>query len=204
MRREWLIGLLLAVITLTVYWPVRNHDFVDYDDPQFITHNVVIREGLTQSSVHYALTTPVLANWHPVTTLSHILDCQFFGLQPGAHHLVSAVFHAANAALLFLLLQRMTGAFWRSAFVAAIFSLHPLRVESVAWIAERKDVLSGFFFLLTLLAWTKYAVGRVSPCAPGVANENALTSQVPHQSPITIHHSLHYVLALFFYTLGLM
>ena len=197
MRREWLICLLLAAITLTVYWPVRNHDFVDYDDPQFITQNPVIREGLTRSSVHYALTTSVLANWHPVTTLSHILDCQFFGLRPGAHHLISAVFHAANAVLLFLLLQRLTGAFWRSAIVAAVFALHPLRVESVAWIAERKDVLSALFFLLTLLTYARYV--RENHRAPSQQDQS---TRFPPR--LMFRASRYYVLSLFLFALGLM
>src|SRR4029077_15999824 len=103
-------------------------------------------------------------NWHPLTTMSHMLDCQFFGLKPGTHHFVNVLLHTASALLLFFLLEQLTGAFWRSAFVAALFAIHPLHVESVVWIAERKDVLSGFLFILTLLAYVHYArkptVGR--------------------------------------------
>ncbi len=141
MRREWVICALLVAITLGVYRPVRDHGFIHFDDPGFITENEVIKQGLTWQSVRYAFTTPVVANWHPVTTLSHILDVECFGLEPGGHHLVSMGIHTLNAVLLFVLLRRMTGSTWRAAFVAAVFAVHPLRVESVAWIAERKDVL---------------------------------------------------------------
>jgi len=160
MRRELIICGLLAGITLAVYWPVRHHDFIYFDDPQYVTENAHVTNGISWQSLRWALTTPVAANWHPMTTLSHILDCQLFGVNPGAQHLVSAAFHAANAVLLFLVLSRMTGALWRSATVAALFALHPVRVEAVAWISERKDVLSGLFFTLTLLAYLRYVRGQ--------------------------------------------
>src|SRR6266542_891441 len=162
MHRKFLVCLALAAITLAVYWPVRNYSLIEFDDPEFVREKAEITNGLTWPGLRWALTNPVAANWHPVTTLSHMLDCQVFGRNLGAHHLVSAAFHAMNGALLFLVLMRMTGAFWRSAIVAAIFAWHPLRVESVAWIAERKDVLSGFFFMLTLLAYERYVRARGS------------------------------------------
>src|SRR5256885_978272 len=146
-RKELSAALLIGAVTFFLYFPVRKHDFIRFDDPILTTENPYINRGLSWSSFRWAFTNPVVANWHPLTTLSHMLDCQLFGVNAGAHHLVSAAFHAVNAALLFLVLSRMTGAFWRSATVAAFFALHPLRVESVAWIAERKDVLSGFFGL---------------------------------------------------------
>ena len=170
MRRVSSICLVLAALVLAVYWPVGHYAFIDYDDPAFITGNPQVRAGVTWSSVRYALAQSVVGNWHPVTTLSHILDCQIFGVHPGPMHFVNAAFHAANALLLFLVLRRMTGAIWRSAIVAAFFALHPLRVESVAWISERKDVLSAFFFLLTIWAYVRYVQvqsleSRVQPAA---------------------------------------
>jgi tetratricopeptide (TPR) repeat protein len=162
MRRELLIGLALAVLTLGIYWPARNFDFIQYDDPQFITENPVIQKGLTPEGVRYALTQPVAGNWHPVTTLSHMLDCELFGTNPGAHHLVNVLLHAGNAVLVFLLLLYMTHLPWRSGLVAAVFALHPLRVESVAWISERKDVLSAFFFLLTIGAYAHWIKMRTA------------------------------------------
>ncbi|HEX5218487.1 MAG TPA: tetratricopeptide repeat protein [Verrucomicrobiae bacterium] len=157
MRRPLVICLVLFAVTLGVYWPVRQHDFIYYDDPQFITENDQIKAGLTVSGVSYAFTRPVVGNWHPITTLSHMLDCQLFAVNPGAHHLMNAAIHAVNAALVFLLLFQMTGSTWRSVAVAALFALHPLRLESVAWASERKDVLCAFFGLLCLMAYARYA-----------------------------------------------
>ena len=154
-RKNHFIAFALAAITLALYWPVRGFDLVYWDDPQMLADCPQIAAGLTWASVKWAWTGVVIANWHPVTNLSFLIVSQFFGIAPGAHHLTNAFIHAANAALLFWLLLHLTGARWRSAAVAAIFAWHPLRVESVAWIVERKDVLCAFFFLLTLLAWTK-------------------------------------------------
>jgi len=148
---------LLFAVTLGVYWPVRQHDFIYYDDPQFITENHEVQAGLTTHGFVYAFTQPVVGNWHPITTLSHMGDCELFGVSPGAHHLVNAVIHSVNVALVFLLLFQLTGSIWRSLAVAALFALHPLRVESVAWVSERKDVLSAFFGLLCLMAYVRYA-----------------------------------------------
>src|SRR5208282_730223 len=155
MRQNLFICLLLAGITFALYWPVRNFDLVQYDDPSFLTDNPEIRSGLNGHSLAWAMTGAVAANWHPVTNLSFVLGHQFWGTNPGAEHLVNILFHALNAALLFLVLLRLTEFPWRSAVAAALFAWHPLRVESVAWIAERKDVLSVFFFLLTLLCYAK-------------------------------------------------
>jgi tetratricopeptide (TPR) repeat protein len=150
---------MLAAVTMAVYWPAIHCGFINYDDPQYVTLNRHVRQGLTPSGLRWALGTGLTANWHPVTWLSHMIDAEVFGLNPAGHHLVSVLFHAANAVLLFILLRALTGAQWRSAFVAALFALHPLHVESVAWIAERKDVLSTFFGLLSLVAYTGYAQG---------------------------------------------
>ena len=159
-RRDALICLLLAGITLGLYWPVRHFEATNFDDLDTLTNCTPLKDGLTWSSLHWAGTGVVVANWAPVTNLSFLLVSQFFGTAPGPHHLANAIIHAANAALLFLLLRRLTGATWRSVAVAAIFAWHPLRVESVAWISERKDVLCAFFFLLSLLAYVGYAKKR--------------------------------------------
>ena len=151
------MGLLLALITLLAYLPASRDGFVNYDDQDYVTENSVVQKGLTWTGIKWAFTTGHASNWHPLTWLSHMADCELFGLNPGAHHLVNVLFHTANAVLLFLLLLRLTGALWPAAFVAALFAWHPLHVESVAWISERKDVLSTFFALLTLLAYARYA-----------------------------------------------
>ena len=160
MRRNLFICLLLAGITLAIYWPVRHYGIIDYDDPFYLTENAMIKSGLNGHSLWWALSGIVAANWHPVTSLSFVLDNQWFGVNPGAEHVVNVLFHAANAVLLFLVLQHITGFPWRSAVVAAVFAWHPLRVESVAWISERKDVLSVFFMMLTLWAYARYAQNK--------------------------------------------
>ncbi len=157
MRRETLICLFLVAAILVVYWQVMDHEFIVYDDNVYVTDNPYVKEGLTGGSASWALTTTKGGNWHPLTWLSHMLDCQLYGLNPWGHHLTSVIFHIANTILLFLCLRWMTAAVWRSALVAALFALHPLHVESVAWVAERKDVLSTFFWMLTTLAYINYA-----------------------------------------------
>ncbi|MBC8427167.1 MAG: tetratricopeptide repeat protein [Deltaproteobacteria bacterium] len=152
-----LICLLLALTTLGVYSEVRNFDFVTFDDYTYVAGNPNVQSGLSKKGLAWALTGFYAANWHPVTWLSHMLDCQLFGLNPGMHHLNNLIFHTANTLLLFLVLGRMTGALWRSAFVSALFALHPLHVESVAWVAERKDVLSTLFWMLTMWAYVRYS-----------------------------------------------
>jgi protein O-mannosyl-transferase len=156
-RRTWFACLLLAFATFAIYWPVRHYAFVDYDDDDYVFNNPVVRAGLSWPNFVWAFDDQHACNWHPLTWLSHMADCQFFGVNPGAAHLENVFFHCANSVLLLLLLNSMTGAFWRSAIVAALFALHPMRVESVAWIAERKDVLSGFFFMLTLWFYVLHA-----------------------------------------------
>jgi len=146
----------LVLATLTVYWQVGNYEFVNLDDDQYIVENSHVQKGLTSESVTWAFTTNHMANWHPLTWLSHMLDFQLYGLNPKGHHLANVVLHLLNTLLLFLVLQRMTGGLWRSGLVAALFALHPLHVESVAWVAERKDVLSTLFWILTLWAYLGY------------------------------------------------
>jgi tetratricopeptide (TPR) repeat protein len=145
------------VLTWIVFGQTLWHDFINYDDPRYVYENTKITGGLSLSGIAWAFTHIHSMNWHPLTTISHMLDCQLYGLKAGAHHFTNVLLHSIAAILLFLALQYMTGAFWRSAFVAAVFAIHPLHVESVAWIAERKDVLSGVFFMLTLLAYVHYA-----------------------------------------------
>ncbi|MGD0253364.1 MAG: tetratricopeptide repeat protein [Verrucomicrobiota bacterium] len=139
-----------------VFGQTLGHEFVNYDDDQYVYKNPQIIHGLNLKGIEWAFTHSVASNWHPLTMMSHMLDCQFYGLHAGGHHLTNLLLHAATAILLFLVLREMTGALWRSAFVAAVFAIHPLRVESVAWVSERKDVLSGLFFMLTLGAYVRY------------------------------------------------
>lgn len=159
-RNRWeLFGgcLFLAAVTWMVFGQTLYYDFVSYDDDVYVYHNSIVTKGLTAHGMRWALTDSHALNWHPLTTISHMADCQFYGLHAGGHHFTNVVLHSLGAILLFLVLREMTGALWRSLFVAALFAIHPQRVESVAWVAERKDVLSGVFFMLTLGAYTRYA-----------------------------------------------
>ncbi|HEU0010785.1 MAG TPA: tetratricopeptide repeat protein [Verrucomicrobiae bacterium] len=153
-----LAALVLAAVTVAAFWGVSRNGFLNYDDPDYITSNPIVQRGLTWEGIRWAFTSEHASNWHPVTWLSHMLDCQLFGVRPAAHHVVNVLLHALNTALLFGLLHGMTGALGRSAFVAALFGWHPLHVESVAWVAERKDLLSLLFFVLTLWAYWRYTV----------------------------------------------
>lgn len=160
------ICVFLGAITWLVFGQTLRHDFVNVDDTDYVLKNVEVARGLTIEGAVWAFTHFHASNWHPLTWISHMLDCQLFGLSPGGHHLTNVLLHMATALSLFLLLRQMTAALWRSAFVAAIFAIHPLRVESVAWVAERKDVLSGLFFVLTIGAYVRY-VRRPSPAGYG-------------------------------------
>jgi hypothetical protein len=151
-----LLAALLLLTTVVLYWPATGNDFVNYDDPDYVTANPQVQGGLTWEAIKCAFSTPTSCNWHPVTMISHALDCQLFGLKPWGHHLTSLLLHATNAVLVFLLLCQMTGAMWRSLWVAAFFAVHPMRVESVAWVAERKDVLSSLFGFLGLILYARY------------------------------------------------
>jgi Flp pilus assembly protein TadD len=155
-KLDVLVCLLLLLATLTVYWQVGNYEFVNYDDDKYVTENHHLHKGLTRESVIWTFTATEAANWHPLTWLSHLVDFQLYGLNPPGHHLTNVCFHLVNTLLLFLVLKWMTGTLWRSGFVAALFALHPLHVESVAWVAERKDVLSTLFWMLTLWAYLGY------------------------------------------------
>jgi protein O-mannosyl-transferase len=149
----------LAAVTLIAFEGVRHNDFVHYDDNVYVLENPHVLKGLTAEGARWALTTGHAANWHPLTWFSHMLDCEVFGLNPIGHHFVNVFLHVVNVLLLFWLLHSATAAVWPSLFVAAAFALHPTHVESVAWLAERKDALSGLFFMLTVAAYLKYAAG---------------------------------------------
>lgn len=149
--------MLLAVVTLAVYSQVRRFEFVNFDDPEYVTENAHVRAGLTWDGMVWAFKSLEAANWFPLTWLSHMADCQFFGLRSGWHHWTNVLLHTLATLVLFAALKRMTGAVWRSAFVAFLFALHPMHVESVAWVAERKDVLSGLFWCAALWCYARYA-----------------------------------------------
>jgi tetratricopeptide (TPR) repeat protein len=152
-----LLCVVLALGTAALYWPITGHPFILYDDEQYITANPHVTTGLSWANFLWAFQNGEAANWHPLTWLSHQLDCQLFAQNAGWHHLVNLLFHVANSLLVLVFLRNVTGALWGSAIVAALFAWHPLHVESVAWASERKDVLSTFFWLLTLMAYARYA-----------------------------------------------
>jgi Flp pilus assembly protein TadD len=182
-RRTGFICLVLVLGTALLYWPVADFDFISLDDTVYVVNNFHINGGLNWHELAWCFQAGHAGNWHPLTWISHALDCQLFGVRPGWHHAANVAIHAANSVLLFLILRRMTGAFWRSSVVAALFAWHPLHVESVAWIAERKDVLSTLFWMLTLWAYVRYT-------------EN-LKSQISNSK-------FHYIAALLLFALGLM
>lgn len=192
-RTKVIIGALM-VGTLLIYAQTARFEFTNFDDEGYVTRNPVVQRGLTWEGVVWAFQSGLMGNWHPITCLSHMLDCDIFGPAAGGHHLVNVVLHLANAVLLFLLMQRLTGSVWRSAMVAALFAWHPLRVESVAWISERKDVLSAFFGLLCLFAYVQYVrCGSVR----GVPGPAALLRT-------SFHVSRWYWLALLLFALALL
>src|SRR5262245_20510376 len=157
---SWLTDLLVCLGLVAVTWAVfgqtLTHDFVNFDDHVYVYENPLVTRGLSTEGIIEAFTHTHARNWHPLTTLSHMLDCQLYGLNAGGHHLTNVILHTISVLLLFLVLKQMTAAVWQSAFAATLFAIHPLHVESVAWIAERKDVLSAVFFMLTLAAYVQY------------------------------------------------
>src|SRR5512132_1346910 len=153
---DLLVCLGLVAITWTVFGQTLTHDFVNFDDHVYVYENPLVTRGLSTEGIIGAFTHTHALNWHPLTTLSHMLDCQLYGLKASGHHLTNVILHTISVLLLFLVLKQMTGAVWPSAFVAVLFAIHPLHVESVAWIAERKDVLSAVFLMLTLAAYVHY------------------------------------------------
>jgi len=197
--RTWLVYLALSLTTLAIYWPARHYGFVDYDDNDYVFNNPTVRAGLSWWGLVWSFVDQHASNWHPLTWLSHMLDCQLFGLNAGAQHMVNVLFHCANAVLLLLLLNSMTGLFWRSAFVAALFAWHPLRVESVAWISERKDVLSGFFFMLTLWMYVLHVKREIFAFAVNQDDEAIRSKCSPGSRRLFF-----FKLALGFFVLGLL
>ena len=151
-----LVCLLLTAAAIIAFQQLSQCDFINYDDDVYVTENIHIQDGITAQAIRWAFTTGYAANWHPLTWMSHMLDVQLFDLKPRWHHLTNLLFHIANTLLLFCIFHRMTKAPWKSAFVAALFAIHPLHVESVAWVAERKDVLSTFFWMLTMVSYIHY------------------------------------------------
>jgi len=231
-KRTVLLCLLLALITGVVYWPVATQGFTNYDDPAYVSGNPHIQGGLTWEGVRWAFASFHAGNWHPLTWLSHMLDCQLYGLRAGGHHVTNLLFHVVNSLLLFGLLQRLTRDGWRvrsgagtlvtpcwpSFFVAALFALHPLHVESVAWVAERKDVLSTFFFLLTMMAYVRYVTSDGWQVARGMregaghlesrtSDTQHPASSIQHPASSIQHPSarrLWYLSTLLLFALGLM
>jgi tetratricopeptide (TPR) repeat protein len=198
MFRPRSIGLLLALVTLLVYLPATSDQFIDYDDQDYVTNNSVVQNGLTWTGVKWAFTGTHVSNWHPLTWLSHMADCDLFRLNPAGPHLVNILFHSVNTALLFALLFRLTKKLWPAAFVAALFAWHPLHVESVAWISERKDMLSTFFALLTLLSYAHYVQKRSK------AESRESSASMASQALDPRHWTLDYYLAQFFFVLALL
>ena len=203
-NRTFWVTLLLALLALAVFWPVTRNEFTCYDDPDYVLNNPHVQTGLTWQGLVWAFGRlhTEQTYWHPLTWVSHMLDCQLFGLNPTGHHLVNLLLHTLNTVLVFLVFRRMTGAVWRCAVLAVLFALHPLQVDTVAWVAERKNLLSALFWLLTMWAYVSYAEGRRknAECrmrSPGCGLE-------PPASRITHHPSVYYLLALLFFTLGLM
>jgi tetratricopeptide (TPR) repeat protein len=156
-QRTALVCAALALVTALAYWPVATCDFVNFDDSAYIVGNFHITHGISLQALRWCFQAGYVSNWHPLTWMSHLVDCQLYGLRPAGHHLTNLFLHVANSALLFLVLKSLTRTFWRSAMVAALFALHPMHVESVAWVSERKDVLSGLFWILAMGAYSKYA-----------------------------------------------
>lgn len=218
MRRTILVCALLSAMTLAVYWPVVHNDFVNYDDNCYIVQNRQVQAGLTWEGLAWAFGRlhGEHTYWHPLTWVSHMVDCQLFGLKPAGHHLVNLLFHTLNSVVVFLLFKRLTRVFWRSALLAALFAVHPLQVDTVAWVAERKNLLSALFFFLTLWSYLRYVEvqslesdiksegkGRSNQSSVNSVRSNA--SRIPHPAPrITHRASLFYLLSLALFVCGLM
>ena len=168
LRPNIIICVFIVLVTLTVYGQTRTHDFIGYDDDKYVTENMYVRQGLNKETFIWAFRSTHASNWHPLTWLSHMLDVELFGMHPGRHHMTSVFFHLINSLLIFFLLRRITGKAWRSGTVAILFAIHPLHVESVAWVSERKDVLSTFFGLMAVWSYVRYSK------QPGIARYMAV------------------------------
>ena len=196
------LSALLFLLVGGAFFNAIPNDFINYDDPLYVTENVQVRQGLTWEGITWAFCGTAAGNWHPLTLVSHMLDVQWYGLRPWGHHLTSVLLHVGNTLLVFWVFKQMTGAIGRSFFVAALFGLHPVHVESVAWVAERKDVLSTLFWLLTLWAYVCYTQNMASGRRRVTGIEEISSASNPSHG--TRHPSLFYGLALLFFGLGLM
>ena len=204
LNERWMafgICLFLGFIVWTVFGQTLGFDFVNYDDGKYVYENPHVIAGLTWEGVRWAATYGEIGHWHPLTWISHMLDCQLYGLWPGGHHLTNVLIHGTTAISMFLLLRAMTGSLWQSAFLAAAWAVHPLRVESVAWVAERKDVLSGFFFVLTLAAYVRYARWSESFKSENNASLSGIEIH-PHYLPCLLN--ARYGLVFILFALGLL
>jgi tetratricopeptide (TPR) repeat protein len=213
-----MVATLLGIVTLAVYWPARHFGFIELDDNLYVFDNPHVLSGISWANIKWAFITGHASNWHPLTWLAHMLAAELFGLRPGWHHLVNVLIHAANTILLFFLLRRVAGygavresgfpsskaPIWRCAFVAALFALHPLHVESVAWISELKDVLSTLFFLLTLGAYLRYAEQQRPGCMLQVAGSRLPEQKNLQPSAFNLQPRSYYFLALLLFALGLL
>jgi protein O-mannosyl-transferase len=201
----WLMAMLLGLVTLALYWPATGFGFINYDDADFVTSNVHVQSGLNWEGLKWAFGLNEGDYWHPLTWLSLMLDASFFGQAAGGFHFTNVALHAVNGVLVFLLLRMLTGALWRSVVVAALFALHPLRVESVVWVTERKDVLSGCFGLLSLVCYARYVQGRGEEASSRKpeARDSCSAIRVP-RSLSQLPYSIFYLLSLSFFTCGLM
>ena len=162
-NKSWMkaiLSLIIAVSVFTVYYQVISFDFINFDDPVYVKDNPIIKHGISWQGTKWAFSVVYASNWHPLTWISHMVDVELYSMRPGMHHLTNVFLHMLNSILLFIVIERMTGTLWKSAFVAALFALHPLHVESVVWISERKDVLSTLFWLLTMLGYHWYVQRR--------------------------------------------
>ncbi len=155
-EKRYFFFVLLTLLTIACYGNVYSNDFVSYDDFTYVADNKFIHDGITLNSIFWAFKSFYASNWHPLTWISHMLDIQIFGLNPSGHHLMNLMLHVCNSLLILFLLEKTTRSFWQSFIVALLFAVHPLHVESVAWVAERKDTLSAFFGLLTMLSYVRY------------------------------------------------
>jgi hypothetical protein len=206
----WLLAAVLVLVTIALYWPTTSHDFINFDDPDYVTANPHVQGGLSIEGMKWAVSNPVCGNWHPLTVWSHMLDCQVFGLKPGGHHVTNVLLHALNAALVLVWLQQMTGARWRSLWVAALFAVHPLRVEPVLWVTERREVLCACFGLLTLMAYVRYAKGKSEarrPKSEGNPKPEGRNPKSEVRGRWSFSHlpaSSFYLLSLGFFACGLM
>jgi tetratricopeptide (TPR) repeat protein len=202
-NRELIVFTALSALALLIYWQTTGFAFINLDDNQYVFDNPAVRGGLSWESIKWALTAFHSANWHPLTWISHMLDVRFFGLNAGGHHATNIILHLINSCLAFVVFRKMTGCFWRSATVAALFAVHPAHVESVAWIAERKDVLSTLFWLLTMFAYLRF-VKAVETKPESVENGEQVDNGEKISASAYSYFSTSYLLVLVLFALGLM